>query len=701
MAEGVPLRAANLVNKLVEQVRAQLYDSIQSLHSTMPLWGIDHLVPLGDLFVDVNILESLSSSRRSELDDLWQDFTMGDSSYRSLDRIGLGKERQRISGFRVLERNTNLMMLGKPGSGKTTYLQRIVTECNTKKLQEQKIPVLIKLREFVEDGCKYAYNLELFLKQLWRLSHAELELVLNQGRALVLLDGLDEVIGEADKQIAKQIKQFVRVYPQVQVIVTCRTQSQESRFERFDYVEVADFNEKQVRTFTAHWFGTMCADVNEGETKTQEFLSQLFREENKPIRELAITPILLSLTCAVFQQAGKFYSKRSKLYEEGLDLLLEQWDKSREIERGKVYRDLLMERKLETLSFLAMKKFEQSQYVLFEQAEIEGYITEFLGIGQRDSRAVLKSIEAQHGLLIERSQKIWSFSHLTFQEYFTAKFIVNNLNSQNQFSSFLVHIIKAHWREVYLLIAEALESPEQSLLLLKLMKREIDKLIDEKTNQLLMWIEQRASLSKTIKPAAIRAFYLAYILDSDQELADNLDSSKETKREISRIRSIEQAVNEILKLSKVIRNIYKIEQNFPRIRENFPKLTQKVASLRKLLFDQKLISRLEDLINRLPGDSNNKKDFYHWYMVNKTAWFGDLNTLIAECGTISNLHLCEEQIKKLKKYYNANKLLIDCLNYSRVSNGEIRVEIEETLLLPLAETKTASNKSDRSSTSPL
>jgi predicted NACHT family NTPase len=49
-----------------------------------------------------------------------------------------------------------------------------------------------------------------------------------------------------------------------------------------------------------------------GLTKAQEFLEQLFREENKSIRDLAITPILLSLTCAVFHETGKFYSKRSE-----------------------------------------------------------------------------------------------------------------------------------------------------------------------------------------------------------------------------------------------------------------------------------------------------------------------------------------------------------------------------------------------------
>ena len=61
------------------------------------------------------------------------------------------------------------MVVGKPGSGKTTYLQRVVTECNAGKLQAHRIPVLIRLRDFVKDGGEVAYALKPYLEKYWQL----------------------------------------------------------------------------------------------------------------------------------------------------------------------------------------------------------------------------------------------------------------------------------------------------------------------------------------------------------------------------------------------------------------------------------------------------------------------------------------------------------------------------------------------------
>jgi predicted NACHT family NTPase len=78
---------------------------------------------------------------------------------------------------------------------------------------------------------------------------------------------------------------------------------------------------------------------------------------------------------------------------------------------------------------------------------------------QRDSEAVLKAIEAQHGLLVERARGIYSFSHLTFQEYFTARYFVESSDSQ-ALENLSSHITGKRWREVFLLTTEMLPNAE-------------------------------------------------------------------------------------------------------------------------------------------------------------------------------------------------------------------------------------------------
>ena len=136
-------------------------------------------------------------------------------------------------------------------------------------------------------------------------------------------------------------------------------------------------------------------------------------------------------TAVIFEQSADFpLSNRSELYKEGLELLLKKWDVSKNIERSQIYKKLSVQQKENLLSQIALTTFSRGIY-FFKQKELEQYIADYsrnipgvstdISALQCDSEAVLKSIEAQHGLLVERARGIYSFSHLTFHEYSTAR----------------------------------------------------------------------------------------------------------------------------------------------------------------------------------------------------------------------------------------------------------------------------------------
>lgn len=597
--------------KIVPQVRSQCYQKIQNQCGTIRILDVTTPINLNDLYVDVNILEKPSSYQRLERSDLPQIYNLTTDEF---DRFGLSKVCQkRVSGLIVVEKHRKLMVLGKPGSGKSTFLQHIAIQCNQGKLEPDRVPIFIRLKTFAEEARETRdFGLFHYISREFDSSdiadESLTEKIFKYGRALILLDGLDEVSTEDSNEVVKQIRRFCNKYYKNQFIITCRIAAQEYRFPEFIYVEVADFNESQIDNFAKNWFLAVAnQSEEEGKAKAIKFIEKLKQPENQPIREIAITPILLNLSCLVFQAKAEFPSHKAKLYEEGLEILLTKWDLDRGIKRDNVYRDLNLPHKTKLIAHIAALTFEEEDY-FFEQDKIQEYIAEYLrrlpNINSNpeqlelDSQAVLKSIEAQHGLLVERTKKIYSFSHLTFHEYFTAKAFLSSWNRQTSDKSIL-RITEKRWREVFLLVTDMMATPDDFL---RQIKQQVDGILasDDKLQRFIGAIKQKAGKGIPYKVAAVRGFYFARFLKFSFDLAFNLDPSLKRALQLD------------------------------RHRDPYPDLA-------------------------LLSDSGK-------------PWI-----------------FSEEQKKLLKEYHNANTLLVDCFNSASNMNLTVRKEIENTLLLPIAE----------------
>ncbi|MBD1805643.1 NACHT domain-containing NTPase [Microcoleus sp. FACHB-SPT15] len=675
---------ANEIDALVTRVRSERHDKIQDQCGTLHLLDIARPVGLDDLYVEVNILEEITSQRWLEISDL-QGFKPEE-----FDRLGLGKVRQeQVPGLKAVERYAKLMVLGKPGAGKTTFLQYLAIQCNQGHFQSGSVPIFIRLKNFAEDALDEGnFSLLNYINQEFSrsgVSEQDVETLLNHGKTLILLDGLDEVPEAASDEVIKQIRKIAEKYYKNQLIITCRIAAQEYRFQGFTEVEIADFKPAQIENFAKKWFVAVARNSPEsGLKKASLFLEQMALPEHQPIRELAATPVLLNLTCLVFHAKADFPVKRSDLYKQGLDLLLIRWDESRGVRRDDIYRNLSLPHKLQLLSQLAAITFEQGDY-FFEESRLQQLITDYLRTSanaqtnsvtlEQDSLAVVKSIEIQHGLLVERARRIYSFSHLTFQEYFTARAIVTGFHlSLPQLAE---HLTEKRWREVFLLTAQMLPNADE---LLQLMKQQADALVsvDETLQPFLNWVSEKSLEVKTpYKPAAIRAFYLALALPpnhrlaSDQTLALAIDRNLAGNfgGDLALDLALVQALGVALALT-------------PELAYNRISALRLALDLNHLTGVEVINDSLKQLKNQLPNSDADQETIKQWWQGNGQDWVSQLRSIMIDHRNIGHeWHLSEASQHLVEQYANASQLLVECLNSNCQLTPTVRQMIEETLLL--------------------
>ncbi len=176
-----------------------------------------------------------------------------------------------------------------------------------------------------------------------------------------------------------------------------------------------------------------CPEI--ADERAEKLISTLNQPKHRAIQDLATTPLMLNLICLVFRDTEDLPTLRSQLYEYGINILLEDWDRHRDVHRDVLPYELKKVHILELLLRVARETFEQS-YFLFEKRQTEWLICEYLKTlnlaqetsvqMQENSKLLLRAIEANHGLIVERSSGIFSFSHLTFHEYFTARAICSD-----------------------------------------------------------------------------------------------------------------------------------------------------------------------------------------------------------------------------------------------------------------------------------
>ena len=515
--------------RIIAQASEKYVQNYSDRHGILKVLGMREPVALESVYTTVRFLDRADLQRFESVESL-------ETAYRqNRDRSFQGKNRTCRDGIQVANSKQFLMVLGSPGAGKSTFLRKIGLEAlkgENGEYEHECIPVLLELKS-LNGKIEEAIAQEFKICGLPCPEEATSKL-LEAGKLLVLLDGLDEVPSKKLNDAIEEIQNFVDQYDKNRFIASCRIAAYRNNFRRFSDVAMADFDAPQIRQFISNWFHSQ-TDQELG--TALRCWSLLQKPENIAAKELAQSPLLLTLLCLVYDRSQNFPQNRAVLYRKALRVLLEEWASEKRILHEEIYEGMNTELEEILLSEIAYEGFKADR-LFFDQRElvvqIKAFLTDNLNAPKHlNGEAVLNAIAIQQGILVERAEDVFSFSHLTLQEYLTAQYIDDHRLTQALVHE---HLVDERWQEVFLLVAGIMRGGADELLLTMEM-RSRSYINTPKLKALLEWSHEITVNASGDCPAAAKrtsAIFIALISDRALDLAKILNPHLARTLELAR-----------------------------------------------------------------------------------------------------------------------------------------------------------------------
>jgi energy-coupling factor transporter ATP-binding protein EcfA2 len=334
--------------------------------------------------------------------------------------------------------NSHLIILGAPGSGKTTLLKHVaLTLAQPRKyLRRQQMhhtfPILLFLRDHAQavterPDFSLAQAVQEHMQRTWQqnVPATWINQLLEKGRCLILLDGLDEV---ADVVIRKQVVAWVQrhliAYGHNRFVVTSRPYGyRDNPLDGVTVLDILAFTPNQIERFIQNWYlANELKSWNKNDPsvrlRAREGASDLLdRLHQAPaLLALAVNPLLLTMIATVHRFRSSLPGKRVELYREICEVFLGKRHEARGIAQ-----DLSPAQKQQVLQPLAYSLMQQGKReIAFGEAQQVIALALSLVSIQMQPADFLRQIEHTSGLLLERNPGSYGFAHLTFQEYLAA-----------------------------------------------------------------------------------------------------------------------------------------------------------------------------------------------------------------------------------------------------------------------------------------
>jgi hypothetical protein len=366
-----------------------------------------------------------------------------------------------------LASSRRLLITGFAGSGKTTLLQWIAVRAATRSFEgplepwNDSVPFFVRLRDIARSGLPRPEewvglavpSLAGIMRPQW--THH----ILSTGRAVLLVDGIDEVSTAQREEVRDWLDELMHTFPDSTYVVTSRPHAVGDRwFTRAGFLkaELEPFSGDSVDTFIDYWHDAVARDLVEEEQRHLLDLADRLKREigrSNSLARLATNPLLCAMICTLHhhRQEDLPYD-RIDLYRACVDLLLERRERARQIELTD-YPNIGPRQKWLLISDLAywMMRNGWTQAAIGEVDRRLDFKRQNLeGIDEGTTGSAIRRLFVERsGLLREPAADQVDFAHRTFQEYLAAVALVE----EGDIGLLVKNAGSELWREVTILVA--------------------------------------------------------------------------------------------------------------------------------------------------------------------------------------------------------------------------------------------------------
>lgn len=357
---------------------------------------------------------------------------------------GEGNVERTVSRVELVEGMHRMVVLGDPGAGKSTFVAKLAVDLAGRSALlggTSPSPLVVTLKDYGAAREKDRIPLLEWMEEAMAADYSApvpsgcLEYLLEAGRMVVILDGLDELLDSSyRREITDVIEAFAARYPIAPILVTSRRVGyMQAPLDprRFDIARLSELDEDQILTYAKLWFG-LRHELTQTEKVTMA--EEFFRDSENAAADLRSNALMLALLCNIFRGAGYIPQHRPQVYEKCAVMLFERWDRGRRIEVAFEF-DRHLRPAMQHLAFW-----------VYSESSLRGGVTEHRLIqrttdyllgrrfddedsARQEARRFIEFCRGRAWVFSDTGttrdgESLFQFTHRTFLEYFAAEYLV-------------------------------------------------------------------------------------------------------------------------------------------------------------------------------------------------------------------------------------------------------------------------------------